>query len=146
MKVWVGHGSEHSSRLILVGHFRDAQIARQTEEQIKALDELALRQPEPSWEREDEWYDEDTRKTLGSLGLWQIGPTELDNFRYEHSVSRDDARIEISTEEYEIQGLIKVLVLQGARIEIYSHRAWNPDGTPIDRSETEVDATTDIER
>src|SRR5688572_8562883 len=115
MKIWVGHGSEHSARLILVGHFRDEGRARLTEERIKALDELALKQPEPDWEHREEWYDEPTREALDSIRLWQIGPADLENFRYEHGVARDGDRIEISTEEYEIQGLIKVLVLAGAR-------------------------------
>lgn len=143
MKLWVGYGSEHSSRLILIGHFRDAETARLTEEQIRALDELALKQPEPDWESRDEWYDEETRTALDGLRLWQLGPADLDNFRYEHGVSRDDNRLEISTEEYEIQGLIKVLVLQGARIEIYSRHEWNSDGTPIETTEPEADAASD---
>jgi hypothetical protein len=139
MKVWVGHGSEHSSRLILIGHFCDAEAARLTKERIRALDELALRQPEPDWERREEWYDEETRAALDSLRLWQIGPADLDNFRYEHGVSRDDNRLEIGTEEYEIQGLIKVLILQGARIEIYSRHAWNSDGTPVQPTDAETE-------
>jgi hypothetical protein len=134
MKVWICHGSEHSARLILVGHFRDADSARLTEDRIKVLDDLALRQPEPSWEQPEEWYDEATRQALNRIRLWQITPSDLDNFRCEHGVSRDGDRIEISTEEYEIQGLIKVLVLAGARIEVYSHAEWNRDGTPIERS------------
>lgn len=135
MKIWVGHGSEHSARLILVGHFRDADSARLTEERIQTLDDLALKQPEPDWEQPEEWYDEPTREALNNIRLWQIGPADLDNFRYEHGVARDGHRIEISTEEIDIQGLIKVLMLAGARIEVYSRHEWNRDGTPIEPAE-----------
>lgn len=146
MKIWVGHGSEHSSRLVLVGHFRDADGARLTEDRIRALDDLALKQPEPNWEQREEWYDEATREALNSLRLWEVGPTDLDNFRYEHGVTRDGNRITITTEEYEIQGLIKVLVLAGARIEVYSHREWNRDGTPVGPAEGEGASIDDDER
>lgn len=146
MKVWVGHGSEHSARLILVGQFRDAERARLTEERIKALAELALKQPEPNWEQSEDWYDQATREALDGLRLWQLGPSDLDNFRYDHGVSRDGERIEISTEEYEIQGLIKVLVLAGARIEIHSRSEWNDDGSPAVAAEvgddTEAEGAT----
>jgi hypothetical protein len=146
MKIWVGHGSEHSSRLVLVGHFRDADSARLTEDRMRALDDLALKQPEPDWEQREDWYDEATREALDSLRLWEIGPADLDNFRYEHGVARDGNRIEITTEEYEIQGLIKLLVLAGARIEVYSHREWNSDGTPAEPAEEDAAPTDDEER
>jgi hypothetical protein len=139
MKIWVGHGSEHSARLVLVGKFRAAESARLTEERIKALVELADKQPELNWEQSEEWYDEATREALEGLRLWQLGPSDLDNFRYDHGVSRDGERIEISTEEYEIQGLIKVLVLAGARIEIYSRREWNDDGSPVVGDDAEAE-------
>jgi hypothetical protein len=140
MKIWVGHGSEHSARLILVGQFRDAERARLTEERIKALVELAIKQPEPNWEQSEEWYDEPTREALNGLRLWQLGPSDLGNFRYDHGVSREEDRIEISTDEYEIQGLIKVLVLAGARIEIYSRSEWNDDGSPVEEPEVGEDS------
>lgn len=127
MKIWIGHGSEHSSRLVLIGHFRDAAAARSAEERLHALTELALRQPEPDWEQNEEWFDEETRRALESLRLWQISPGDLDNFRFEHDVARNTARLEIETEEYDVQGIIKVLILQGARIEVYSRHDWVDD-------------------
>lgn len=138
MKVWVGHGSEHSSRLVLVGHFRDVEKARLTEQRIHALQALALKQPEPDWERSEEWYDEETREALNELRLWQISPADLENFRYEYAAGRDDNRVEIRTDEYEIQGLVKLLILEDARIEVYSRRTWNDDGTPVALAEEEA--------
>jgi hypothetical protein len=117
-----------------------------TEDRIRALDELVLKQPEPDWVRQEEWYDEATREALDSLRLWQIGPADLDNFRYEHGVARDGNRIEITTEEYDVLGLIKVLVLAGARIEIYSRHEWNSDGTLVEPAEEEATPTDNEER
>ncbi len=131
MKIWVGHGSEHSSSVVLIGHFASVEDARLTEERLEALTELALKQPDPNWERLEEWFDDRTRAELNVLKLWQIGPGDLDNFRYIDPVTRTNDVIEVTTDEFELQGLIKVMILAGARVEVYSRREWTPDGKPI---------------
>jgi hypothetical protein len=133
VKIWIGQGSEHSSRLTLIGHFARVEDARLTAQRIEALAALANEQPEPDWEQPEEWFDETTRKTLEELRLWQIGPADLDIFRYEHSAARDDMRVKISTDEYEVQGFIKLMILAGARVEVYSRDDWTEEGSPVPR-------------
>ena len=130
MKIWTGYGSEHSANLVLVGTFKDATAAASVKERFDQLADIAMNQlPERDWEDPDPLFSKEVRDLLKSMSLWDVGRTDLEAFAYDHGVRLRGERIELTTEETDIQGFIKVLLSAGARIEVYSAHTWNEDGS-----------------
>jgi hypothetical protein len=57
---------------------------------------------------------------LGKLNVTTIVPAELEQFAYEVSVELQGNDLVLTTEEFDISAFLKVMFLQGARIEVYS--------------------------
>lgn len=123
MKIWSQHGSEHSANLVMIGHFENVADATKAKEIIDALTNQvteeestgALTLGSPS-----ERYSGDMLDLLMKLNVTTVGPTELEQFLYEVSIELHDRDIVLTTEEIEISAFLKVMFLQGARIEVYS--------------------------
>lgn len=144
MKIWIGHGSEHSYNLVLIGHFVDETRARATEQKFERLKEAAESElPEPNWET-DQRFTEGLRELLNELKMYDLSPSDIENFVYEYSVECRGNELRINTDEGEIQGFLKVLIDGGARIEVYSAHEWTPEGEPrVEESDGESDASTE---
>jgi uncharacterized protein DUF6375 len=130
MKIWVGHGSEHSYNLVLIGHFTDgtkALNAKQKFQRLKGAAETEL--PEVGWES-DQRFPDGLFKLLEEIKYFDLSRSDIENFAYEHTVEVSGNDIRIETDEGEIQGFLKVLIDSGARIEIYSAHEWTDDGQP----------------
>lgn len=122
MKIWYHHGTEHSANLVMIGHFQDASKATRAKEIIDALTEqvtkdqsngtLTLGSP-------SDRYGTEMLNLLGRLNV-SIGPQEVEQFAYEASVRVEGNDIVLTTEELDISAFLKVMVLKGARIEVYS--------------------------
>ena len=127
MKIWQGYGSEHSYSMVLVGHFPNIEKARTAEslmnELAKAAEGLVSAQ-EPTWQDPSPRPDETFWAFLRDLGLYDLTLGEVEQFGYDHTLTRKENRIEISTDEGDIQGLLKTMVSSGARVEIYSRHDW----------------------
>ncbi len=123
MKIWYQHGSEHSANLVMIGHFANAADATKAKEIIDALtNQVAEDQANgtltlgsPSARYGDAMLD-----LLGKLNIGTIGPSELEQFAYEVSFKLHDRDLVLTTEEFDISAFLKVMFLQGARIEVYS--------------------------
>lgn len=138
MKIWTGQGSEHSARLVMIGRFSGPEQARATEETFKRLQDIAEHSlPERDWEDPDERIPEEVRGALAQMGLYEFTRDDLENFRYEHSVSRDGMELELSTEELDILGFIKLMLSDGAKLEIYSRHTWTSEGPKTDQADAE---------
>jgi hypothetical protein len=122
MKIWYQHGSEHSANLVMIGHFENAAQATKAKEILDALmnqvaeDESngTLIVGSPSDRYGTEMLDLIVRLSVS------IGPQEVEQFAYEVSVKVEDSDIILTTEELDISGFLKVMILKGARIEVYS--------------------------
>lgn len=122
MKIWYQHGTEHSANLVMIGHFQDAAEATRAKEIIDALTEqvakdqsngtLTLGSP-------SDRYGTEMLDLLGRLNV-SIGPQEVEQFAYEASVRVEGNDLVLTTEELDISAFLKVMVLKGARIEVYS--------------------------
>ncbi|WP_338331331.1 DUF6375 family protein [Acetobacter sp. LMG 32666] len=122
MKIWHHHGTEHSANLVMIGHFQDASKATRAKEIIDALTEqvakdqsngtLTLGSP-------SDRYGTEMLNLLGRLDV-SIGPQEVEQFAYEASVRVEGNDIVLTTEELDISAFLKIMVLKGARIEVYS--------------------------
>jgi len=123
MKIWYQHGSEHSANLVMIGHFEKAADATKAKEIIEALtDQVAedqynetLTVGDPSNRYGDEMLD-----LLGRLNVSSIAPQEIEQFAYDVSIKVDGSDLVLTTEELDISAFLKVMVLKGARIEVYS--------------------------
>lgn len=122
MKIWYQHGSEHSANLVMIGHFENAADAMKAKEIIEALTEqvsedqskgtLTLGSP-------TDRYGDEMLDLLVRLNI-SIGPQEVEQFAYEFSVKVDGNDLVLKTEELDISAFLKVMYLNGARVEVYS--------------------------
>lgn len=123
MKIWYQHGSEHSANLVMIGHFTNATEATKAKEIIEELTKqvgkeqangtLILGNP-------SERYGEAMLNLLGRLNVASIGPRELEQFAYEVEMKIQGDDLVLTTEELDISAFLKVMFLNGARIEVYS--------------------------
>jgi hypothetical protein len=130
MKIWSGYGSEHSYNLILVGYFIDETKARTAEQKFERLSKAAESElPEVNWD-EDQRFTTGVYELLTELKLWGLSRSDIENFGYDHTITRSGKELRIATDEGEVQGFLKVLIDGGARIEIFSAHDYTEDGKP----------------
>lgn len=123
MKVWYQHGSEHSANLVMIGHFVDATAALRAKEIIAALTTQVLEDEEKGTlviGSPSDRFGEEMLHLLGSLNVNVLGPSELEQLAYDVNVEVEGDKIVVTTEELDIAAFLKILVQQGARIEVYS--------------------------
>ena len=123
MKIWNEYGSEHSANLLMIGHFENIDDATKAKEIIKVLTKqvaedqangiLTLGSPSGR-------YGSAMLDLLGRLNVTIIGPQELEQFAYEVNVELQGKDLILTTEEYDISAFLKVMFMEGARIEVYS--------------------------
>lgn len=131
MKVWSGYGSEHSYRLVMIGRFVDESSAQRAEEQFRQLAIAAESElPESGWEKPDARFSDAMWKLLDELKLYDLSRSDIENFGYEHSVEVSGNELQVSTDEGDVQGFLKVLIDGGAKVEIYSAHHWTDEGQP----------------
>jgi hypothetical protein len=57
---------------------------------------------------------------LHRANFYSISPAELEQFAYDISVSVQDNRVVVTTEEIDVSAFLKVLIDSGARVEVFS--------------------------
>ena len=123
MKIWYGHGSEHSMNLVMIGEFTEAEKASEAMEAISLLRERVLnddREGLINWEEPSTRYSDEMLSLLSQLEIHSISPTDIIQFAYEANIEIDDTRVIISTDEIDVQAFLKVLIDRGARVEVFS--------------------------
>jgi hypothetical protein len=75
---------------------------------------------------------------LSELRIYSLSRSDIDNFAYEHRVEVKGKELRITTDEGDVQGFLKVLIDEGARIEVFSSHDWTDEGLPR-REESEND-------
>ncbi len=123
MKIWFQHGSEHSANLVMIGHFENLADATKANETIEILTNQ-VRDEESSGTRTidhaSERYSEAMLTLLGKLNIGSIGPNELEQFLYQVNVDTKGNDLFLTTDELDISAFLKVMINNGARVEIYS--------------------------
>jgi hypothetical protein len=123
VKIWTGYGSEHSSNLKMIGHFRDEEAAKAVELVFERLrdrvhEDTKREMYDPAQEPPD--LSDEMGQLLRELKQYSLGPADVENFAYDHSVSRRGADLVLTTDENNIAGFVKILIDADARIEIFS--------------------------
>jgi hypothetical protein len=123
MKLWNGYGSEHSMNLVMIGHF-DSPL--KADKALKVLELMTERvRAEPGKYRadagpEDRRFSDEMLALMQETGIYSIGSTELEQFEYEMRARVVGQDVVITTEESEVSAFLKVLIDNGARVEVYS--------------------------
>jgi hypothetical protein len=122
MKIWYGYGSEHSMNLVMIGRFKDASDAVKTKEVIERLSEQVDADVEAGLMEIGEVTDRYTDGMLDLLGRLNVhlGPAELEQFAYDVTVEVEDSQVLVTTDEIDVSAFLKVLIENGARVEVYS--------------------------
>jgi hypothetical protein len=139
MKVWQGYGSEHSYRLVLIGHFRDETAAAEVEGQIGRLQEAVPELPEEEWEARTGRFPDELLELLNEIKVWDLTRAEVQAMIYDFSVERDASQLRITGNDGDIQGFVKLMIAGSARVEIYSAHDWTDDGEPVGEPPAEDD-------
>lgn len=125
MKVWVGHGSEHSAKLVMIGRFREETKAESFAGTLKLIEDHILEE-----DRNDRLdYDRPTLskeifELLSSRKIHSLAPSELPQFALEHSVDVRGCEVTIRTDEVDISGFLKLMIDAGAKVEVYSEHDY----------------------
>jgi hypothetical protein len=123
MRIWFGFGSEHSSNLVMIGHFKSVSAAKQAQAAIAAITEQAYKDRDNN--RFDAGsppsdYGNDMLDVLGKINVSTVTPHELEQFLYEVDVKIEGSDIVVTTEESDISGFMKALLAYSAHVEVYS--------------------------
>ena len=128
MKIWNGYGSEHSMRLVMIGHFKTARDAETAKILIDRLTERATveyAERDPGEDRERRFSDE-LLDLLRNSELYSMGSVEFEQFTYDVHLRLQGTDVVVTTQEIEVSAFLKVLVDRGARVEVYSGHHYPP--------------------
>ena len=124
MKIWNSYGSEHSANLIMIGKFKDAVSAEEVKKIIDKIEEFIRDGNEDL--RYAEHYSDSVMALLNEVNFHTVGPSELDQFRYDIHTELKGDKVEITTDEFDVSAYMKLMIQNGARIEVYSRHDY-PD-------------------
>jgi hypothetical protein len=126
MKIWQGYGSEHSSNLVMIGHFKTAIDAKAAKEKFDRIVERLSGKIE--FERTENRFSEVEIQELTRENIFLLTPNDIEQLVFEYDCSIDDNKICITSEELEITVFVKFLIENGARVEVYSAHYYPGSG------------------
>ena len=126
MKIWNGYGSEHSANLVMIGKFSTEKQAESFCEIIEKIGAQVSKDFENEvlehWSSNDP-FSKDMEKLLKELGLHSLAPSDAKDFGLispHMNRSEDGKTITFRTDDVEIGGFLKLMVDQGAKVELFS--------------------------
>ena len=123
MKTWNDYGSEHSANLVMIGSFKEVDRAEDAKKIIERICEQVaadIQADEMEIIGQTERYTDGMRSVLEGVGLHTLAPIELEQFGYDVQVDLQGKDIVIRTDEADISAFLKVMVENGARVEVFS--------------------------
>jgi hypothetical protein len=119
VKIWHGYGSEHSMNLVMIGHFKSSEDAEKTQELIKELSEGLSDKIEIGAIHDR--FDHDVLDLLIKTDCSSLSRFELEHFLYEDTHTQVEGdKIILTTDEFEVSAFFKLMILKGAKVEVYS--------------------------
>jgi hypothetical protein len=117
--------------LVMIGRFKDAgdaarakQVIDWIAEQVKADVEAGLMEV---GDRSDRFTD-GMFDLLTKVSLHTVGPGELEQLGCDFTVKVESNQVVVTTEESDVSTLLKMLIDNGARVEIYSAHEYPNTG------------------
>lgn len=118
MKIWSGYGSEHSMNLVMIGHFKSTENAK---DMLRLFEDLTAGLEDIiDFDAEFDRYSEEVFTLLKKLGCHSLNNFELEQFSYDSRINVHGDKIVITTDETDVSAFFKLMVLKGARVEIFS--------------------------
>ncbi len=124
MKIWNSFGSEHSANLVMIGRFKDVASAEKAKEVIDKISDFVLNSDE-KFEGANR-YSEQALELLKTVNFYSVSPAEFEQFRYEVMPTLKGDTLVLRTDDIEISAVLKIMVENGARVEVYSAHTY-PD-------------------
>lgn len=138
MKIWSEFGTEHSSNLVMIGKFKTEEDAKNVEDFISHFTSIVQ---EASESNEIEIGESDGRFPKKILDfarnnsvLFTISAHELEQVLYDIRIERRGDTINVTTDEYDVSALMKIMFQKGARVEVYSAHDYPKTGLGRDTS------------
>jgi hypothetical protein len=118
MKIWNSYSGEHSAKLKIIGTFKSVEDATTAENLFHELYKIA----EQEKIEENNFYQDPEFKIIAEkYNFYSATFQDIKDLVYfGHSFERDRNKITIFTDDLEVQGLIKILIDNSAKIELYS--------------------------
>jgi hypothetical protein len=123
MKLWYGYGSEHSMNLVMIGRFKDATSAARAKQVIDRFKHRIVAEVQAGLLTvggAEARFSDDMLDFLRQVKIYSLGPAELEQFAYDVTVEVKGDQVAVRTDEYDVSAFLKVLLDNGARIEVYS--------------------------
>ena len=123
MKVWRMFGSEHSANLVMIGHFKEVSEATKAKGVIDAITAQVRADEAAGLLKIGEAAERFSDSMLGlfeKVGVYSIGHAEVEQFAYDVTVKIEGNDVVLTTDEIDVSGFLKVLIDEGARVEVYS--------------------------
>ena len=138
MKIWSEFGTEHSSNLVMIGKFKTEEDAKNVENFILQFTDV-VREASDNGEIEvGESSGRFPEKILDFARtnpvLFTVSAHELEQVLYDIRIERQGDAINVTTDEYDVSALLKIMFEKGARVEIYSAHDYPKTGLGRDTS------------
>jgi hypothetical protein len=127
MKIWKGYGSEHSSNLVMIGHFKSVASAAQAKQIIERVRDQVYADVKAGLMSESnppQRFTDHIMELFKEVETYILAPAELAQFNYEFSVEHHGDSVLLTTEEYDVSAFLKILVSGGARVEVFSRHDY----------------------
>lgn len=129
MKIWIGYSSEHSSKIVLVGHFTSKDDAGAFKKEFDRLVKLV----QVNYNKFDEANDVYPNEIMRSLfkDKYQfaslLSPKDLIELGCDFDARVAGNNFVLTSDEYDLGVVIKMLLMAEAKIEILSEHTHKDD-------------------
>lgn len=122
MKIWTSYGSEHSSRIVLVGHFKTGSEAKTFLGEYQKVIDLAKTYYDECQAKPDVFPDEILDLLYDNkIAFTQVTTSrDLIEFGMELDVCVKGRDFVLTSSEYDWGGTLKMLLMAGAKVEFFS--------------------------
>jgi len=108
----------------MIGRFKDVASAEKAKAILDQIGDFVTSSDE-DFENADRYSDR-ALELLKKVGFYSVSPSELGQFRYDVRPELKGDKIVLNTDEIEISAVLKIMVENGARVEVYSAHTF-PD-------------------
>ncbi len=131
MKIWNGYASEHSSNLVMIGHFKEVRDAAEAKRLLNKLEDIVQNSPDnyvydPA--PKDRRFTKEMMDLVAEERFWLTSPADLGQLLLDVTVRQDGNKITVTTDEIDVSIFLKVMIRHGARVEVYSGHDYSNIG------------------
>ena len=112
----VNNESEYEPCSRIIARFKNTDDAKKTKQLIEKFSDMMAEKPYATRER----YNDAARKIMTEENCFILSPTELEHFIYDNNTQQKGAKVILTTDESEVSAFFKLLIRNGARVEIFS--------------------------